>query len=144
MDTCEQILSNHEEKYNNTKNPFHWWIFHKYLMFMDLQTSMPNSRTSIKISFRISRITCIVGGVNVLRSITPTANLPKGLSYRYPHPKYNGLNESKIWKGCMWPTLTIDPQKQINTEHSDRGATVCLRGIFEYSSFPSAKVKNKL
>lgn len=114
MDTIEQILSNHEEKYNNTKNPFHWWILHKYLMFMDLQTSMPNSRTSIKISFRISRITCAVGGVNVLRSITPTANLPKGLSYLYPYPKYNGLNESKIWKGCMWPTLTIDPQKQIN------------------------------
>lgn len=113
MDTCEQIC-NHEEKYNNKKNPFHWWILHKYLMFMDLQTSMLNSRTSIKINFRISRITCTVGGANLLRSITPTANLPKGVSYLYPHPKYNGLNESKIWNSCMWPTLTIDPQKQIN------------------------------
>lgn len=87
---------------------------------MDLETSKPNSRTSIKISFRISRITCIVGGVNVLRSITPTANLPKGVSYLYPYPKYNGLNESKISKGCMWPTLTIDPQQQINKHRTQR------------------------
>lgn len=57
---------------------------------------MFNLRIFIKISFRIFRIICIVGGVYVFRLIIFIVNLLKGFFYRYFYFKYNGLNELKI------------------------------------------------
>lgn len=57
---------------------------------------MFNLRIFIKISFRIFRIICIVGGVNVFRLIIFIVNLLKGFFYLYFYFKYNGLNELKI------------------------------------------------
>lgn len=57
---------------------------------------MFNLRIFIKISFRIFRIICIVGGVNVFRLIIFIVNLLKGVFYLYFYLEYNGLNELKI------------------------------------------------
>lgn len=57
---------------------------------------MFNLRIFLKISFRIFRIICIVGGVNVFRLIIFIVNLLKGVFYLYFYFKYNGLNELKI------------------------------------------------
>lgn len=57
---------------------------------------MFNSRIFIKINFRIFRIICIVGGVNLFRLIIFIVNLLKGVFYLYFYFKYNGLNELKI------------------------------------------------